>query len=77
MKIVPIKEVIPDVLRLYQGKPMQGTALEILIKNLQHTHKLAQFSGRDDDYAKLGKLVGGAWPTIQHALEELARRRVA
>lgn len=53
------------------------TALESTITELKHAQKLAQFSGCDDDYAKLGKLVAGCWTTIQHALEELDRRRIA
>ena len=53
------------------------TALEATIKELEHLRKLANFSGRSEDYAALGKLVAGTWPTIRHALEELDRRRIA
>lgn len=52
------------------------TALEELLRQLKDARRAALIA---DDSAKIrfANLVLGAWPTIQHALEEMNRRRIA
>ena len=54
------------------------TALEASIELLKKSRALAISPiGTDADMLEFGKLALAHWPTIQHALEELNRRRIA
>lgn len=57
------------------------TAIEQLLQELNRQRKIAlDREGVGDQMAaklRFANLVIGAWPTIQHALEEFNRRRIA
>ena len=52
------------------------TAIEDLIAQLKHL-RMAALSGDERAAIRFANLVLGAWPTIQAALEDLDKRRIA
>ncbi len=51
------------------------TAIEQLLYDLKN-RRMEALNGDDESLRRFANLCLGAWPTIQHALEELDRRRI-
>lgn len=52
------------------------TAIEYLLDQLKHL-RAAAIAGDEKAMVEFAKMTLGGWHTIQHALEELNRRRIA